>query len=157
MNNEHSQVPAKAAIFDEIFEGALTFHSPKQKAEAVDKMQAFFKNKEQDKSLLASMFQHYHRDTNGLASMDIYMVMHLFGVTDDSGSLHHALKKLVVSGGRGVKPASQDTQEAILSLIRYMEIHYPAEASNLMREIACHFAKLQGWKTEAGNPIGTKL
>ena len=157
MSNEHSQVPAKAAFFDELFGGEVGFHSPKQKAEAVDKMDTFFKNKEQGQSLLASMFPHYHRDTNGLASMDIYMIMHLFGVTDDSGSLHHALKKLMVSGERGSKPAIQDTKEAILSLIRYMEIHYPQEASNLIREIACHFAKLQGWKTEAGNPIGTKL
>lgn len=158
MSNEHSQVPAKAAFFDELFEGELEFHSPKQKAEAVDKINTFFKNNAQDKSLLVTMFPHYHRDTTELASMDIYMVMHLFGVTDDSGSLHHALKKLMVNGERGGnKPASQDTQEAILSLIRYMEIHYPAEASNLMREIACHFAKSQGWKTASGNPIGTKL
>lgn len=157
MSNEHSQVPAKAAFFDELFEGELEFHSPKQKAEAVDKINAFFKNNAQDKSLLANLFPHYHRDTTGLASMDVYMVMHLFGITDDSGSLHHALKKLMVSGGRGVKPASQDTKEAILSLIRYMEIHYPTEASSLMLEIACHFAKLQGWKTASGNPIGTKL
>ena len=157
MSNEHSQIPAKAAFFDELFGGELEFHSPKQKAEAVDKMDNFFKSKEQDKSLLASMFPHYHRDTNGLASMDIYMIMHLFGVTDDSGSLHHALKKLMVSGERGVKPSSQDTKEAILSLIRYMEIYYPAQANGLMREIACHFAKIKGWKTKEGNPIGTKL
>ncbi len=157
MSNEHSQVPAKAAFFDEIFGGALEFHSPKQKAEAVDKMDAHFKAKEPEESLLASLFPHYHRDTKGMASVDIYAIMHLFGITDDSGSLHHALKKLMVSGERGVKPSSQDTKEAILSLIRYMEIYYPAQANGLMREIACHFAKLQGWKTEAGNPIGTKL
>ena len=154
MSNEHSQVPAKAAFFDELFGGELGFHSPKQKAEAVDKINAFFKNNAQDKSLLASMFPHYHRDTTGLASMDIYMIMHLFGVTDDSGSLHHALKKLMVSGERGSKPAIQDTKEAILSLIRFMEIHYPAEGQSLIRKIAVYHAKRKGWRTEKGNPIG---
>ena len=151
MSNEHSQIPAKAAFFDEIFEGE---YSPKQKAEAVDKINAFFKNNAQDKSLLASMFPHYHRDTNGLASMDVYMVMHLFGITDDSGSLHHALKKLMVRGERGVKPCHQDVQEAIFSLIRFMEIHYPAEGQSLIRKIAVYHAKREGWKTEKGNPIG---
>lgn len=154
MSNEHFQVPAKAVLFDEIFEGEVEFHSPGIKAEAVDKMQAFFKAKEPDKSLLASMFPHYHRDSTGLASMDIYMVMHLFGVTDDSGILHHALKKLMVRGERGTKPGHQDVQEAIFSLIRFMEIHYPAEGQGLIRKIAVYHAKREGWKTEKGNPIG---
>ena len=159
MSNELNQdVATKAALFDRIFEGTIEFHSPNEKAVAINQLsQRYNLPPSPDKSLLASMFPHYHRDTNGLASMDIYMIMHLFGVTDDSGSLHHALKKLMVSGERGSNPAIQDTKEAILSLIRYMEIHYPQEASALIREIACHFAKLQGWKTAAGNPIGTKL
>lgn len=157
MSNEQSEVLDKSVFFDVLFEGNLEFPTHRLKAKVIDRINTFFKDRKPGASLLASMFPHYHRDTNGLASMDIYMVMHLFGVTDDSGSLHHALKKLMVRGERGTKPGHQDVQEAILSLIRFMEIHYPAEASNLIREIACHFAKSQGWKTEAGNPIGTKL
>lgn len=153
MSNEVTQdVATKAALFDKIFDGSIEFHSPKEKAIAINQIsQQYSLPPSPDSSLLASMFPHYHRDTTGLASIDIYMIMHLFGITDDSGSLHHALKKLMVSGERGGnKPASQDTEEAILSLLRYMEIHYPAEASRLIREIACHFAKLQGWKTAGG-------
>lgn len=104
--------------------------------------------------MLASFFPHYHKDCSEVGSLDVYMVMHLFGIVDDSGSLHHALKKLMVRGERGVKPGHQDVQEAIFSLIRFMEIHYPAEGQSLIRKIAVYHAKREGWKTEKGNPIG---
>lgn len=53
----------------------------------------------------------------GVTSIDVYRVLQLFDVTDPC--LRHALKKLLVAGGRGHKDAAKDVQEAIDSLERW--------------------------------------
>lgn len=61
---------------------------------------------------------HYHKDVRHLDSIDVYRVCTLFNVTDPC--LQHALKKLLVAGGRGAgKDADRDVQEAIDSLKRW--------------------------------------
>lgn len=60
---------------------------------------------------------HYHKDVSGLQSIDVYRVLRLFEVTDPC--LQHAIKKLLVAGGRGVKDIAQDVQEAIDTLERW--------------------------------------
>lgn len=51
------------------------------------------------------------------ASIDVYRVLSLFGVTDPC--LQHAVKKLLVAGGRGHKDIGKDVQEAIDTLTRW--------------------------------------
>lgn len=60
---------------------------------------------------------HYFKDVSRLERIDVYRVLQLFGVIDPC--LQHALKKLLVAGGRGSKDAGKDVQEAIDSLSRW--------------------------------------
>jgi hypothetical protein len=52
--------------------------------------------------------------------VDVYRVLKMFDVTDPC--LQHAIKKLLVAGGRGVKDISKDVQEAIDTLQRKLEM-----------------------------------
>ena len=55
------------------------------------------------------------------AEVDVYRTLQLFGVTDQA--LGHAIKKLLVAGGRGGgKDQSKDIQEAIDTLERWKEM-----------------------------------
>ena len=65
---------------------------------------------------------HYHKDVSKLTSIDVYKVCELFGVDDKSGAIHHAIKKLLCSGYRGVKDKKQDVQEAVDTLNRWIEM-----------------------------------
>jgi len=63
---------------------------------------------------------HYHKElpTTGV---DVYRVLLAFGVTDPC--LQHAVKKLLVAGGRGAgKDIHQDVQETIDTLARWQEM-----------------------------------
>lgn len=64
---------------------------------------------------------HYYKDVTHLKEVDVYRVLRLFGVTDPS--LAHAIKKLLVAGGRGAgKDIQQDVREAVDSCNRYLEL-----------------------------------
>lgn len=53
--------------------------------------------------------------------VDVYRVLQLFAVTDPC--LQHAVKKLLVAGGRGAgKDIGRDVQEAIDTLNRWVEM-----------------------------------
>lgn len=52
--------------------------------------------------------------------IDVYRVVQLFEVTDPC--IGHAIKKLLVAGGRGVKDISREIQEAIDTLRRWQEM-----------------------------------
>lgn len=52
--------------------------------------------------------------------IDVYRVLERFNVTDQA--IGHALKKLLVAGGRGVKDIGKDVQEAIDTLTRWQEM-----------------------------------
>lgn len=61
---------------------------------------------------------HYYKDVAHLDTIDVYRVLSLFSVTDPC--LQHAVKKLLVAGGRGAgKDITRDVQEAIDSLKRW--------------------------------------
>ena len=61
---------------------------------------------------------HYFKDVTGLNVVDVYRVLQLFGVADPC--LQHAIKKLLVAGGRGAgKSIEKDVQEAIDTLERW--------------------------------------
>lgn len=64
---------------------------------------------------------HYYKDVSNLKEVDVYRVLKLFNVTDPC--IQHAIKKLLVAGGRGGgKDISKDIQEAIDTLERWKEI-----------------------------------
>lgn len=64
---------------------------------------------------------HYFKDVSKLQTVDVYRVLHLFGVTDQC--IGHAIKKLLVAGGRGAgKSIEKDVTEAIDSLARWQEM-----------------------------------
>lgn len=64
---------------------------------------------------------HYFKDVSRLDTVDVYRVLSLFNVTDPC--LQHAIKKLLVAGGRGAgKDITQDIKEAIDSLDRWNEM-----------------------------------
>lgn len=63
---------------------------------------------------------HYHKDVRNLETIDVYRVLALFNVTDPC--IQHAVKKLLVAGGRGAKDAHQDIKEACDTLQRWQEM-----------------------------------
>lgn len=72
-------------------------------------------------SSVAAKHSHYHKDVSGLTAIDVYRVLSLFNVTDPC--IQHAIKKLLVAGGRGAgKDIDKDIQESIDSLVRWKEI-----------------------------------
>lgn len=74
------------------------------------------------KQTMASLYPKYYRDVSHIDSIDVYGVCQLFGVSDASGALHHAIKKLLLSGVRtGGKSARKDIEEARDTLNRYLE------------------------------------
>lgn len=63
---------------------------------------------------------HYHKDVSKYDSIDVYRVLDLFGVTDQS--IGHAAKKLLVAGGRGHKDIDRDIDDVIDTLERWKEM-----------------------------------
>ena len=68
----------------------------------------------------AEKYPHYYKDVKHLETVDVYRVLHLFNVTDPC--LQHAIKKLLVAGGRGAKDITKDVAEAIVTLQRWQEL-----------------------------------
>lgn len=76
-----------------------------------------------------SAHSHYHKDVRHLDSIDVYRVLDLFKVTDPC--VQHAVKKLLVMGGRGAgKDADKDLQEAIDSLLRAQAMRKEDQAAS---------------------------
>ena len=66
----------------------------------------------------------YFRDVSGLSEVDVYAIHNLFGIDDASGCIHHASKKLLLSGTRtGGKSKRDDIREARDTLNRWLELN----------------------------------
>lgn len=66
-------------------------------------------------------YVHYFKDVRNLQEIDVYRVITLFNVTNPC--LAHAIKKLLVAGGRGGgKDIQKDVKEAMDSLARFIEM-----------------------------------
>lgn len=65
---------------------------------------------------------HYFKNISDFDEMDTYLFCRVWKVKDDSGALHHALKKLMDAGKRGNKDKIKDVTEARDTLNRYLEI-----------------------------------
>lgn len=75
---------------------------------------------------------HYYKDVSNLKEVDVYRVLKLFNVTDQA--IGHAIKKLLVAGGRGGgKDISKDVQESIDTLERWKEMQ--AEDALVVMEV----------------------
>lgn len=70
--------------------------------------------------MISDEYAHYFKDVKHLDFIDVYRVLNLFHVNDPC--IAHAIKKLLVCGGRGHKDMEDDIQEAIASLRRWKEI-----------------------------------
>ena len=66
-------------------------------------------------------YPHYFKPVPaGATHIDVYRVLQMFNVTDPC--IAHAVKKLLVAGGRGAKDAETDIREAIVSLDRWSDM-----------------------------------
>lgn len=66
-------------------------------------------------------YSHYYKKIpSGVEYVDVYRVLELFQVHNPS--IAHAVKKLLVAGGRGHKNIEKDIKEAIVSLNRWVEM-----------------------------------
>lgn len=64
---------------------------------------------------------HYFKDVSHLKTVDVYRILELFNVSNPC--LQHAIKKLLVAGGRGAgKDIEQDLHEAIDSVNRALQM-----------------------------------
>lgn len=67
------------------------------------------------------LHNHYFKDVSHIDTIDVYRVLVLFAVTDPC--IQHAVKKLLVAGGRGAgKDIARDIKEAIDSLQRWQDM-----------------------------------
>ncbi len=67
---------------------------------------------------MTTKHSHYFKSVAHLQALDVYRVLELFAVNDPC--IQHAVKKLLVAGGRGAgKDIGCDVQEAIDSLTRW--------------------------------------
>lgn len=62
----------------------------------------------------------YIVDISKYNKLDIYRILKLYEVSDPC--LQHAIKKLLCAGKRGVKNQTQDINEAVQSLQRFLEM-----------------------------------
>lgn len=92
---------------------------------------------------------HYFKSVAHLAEVDVYRVLDLFGVTDQA--LGHAIKKLLVAGGRGVKDQRKDIQEAVDTLQRRLEMM--DEDAGIEKDQPKPAQDAEGWIPWDGNGI----
>jgi hypothetical protein len=76
---------------------------------------------------LSELYPKYFKPVTELDEVDVYQVHELFQVQDFSGAIHHASKKLLLSGVRtGGKSKFDDIREARDTLNRWLEINKPS-------------------------------
>jgi hypothetical protein len=76
---------------------------------------------------LSELYPKYFKPVTELDEVDVYQVHELFQVQDYSGAIHHASKKLLLSGVRtGGKSKFDDIREARDTLNRWLEINKPS-------------------------------
>jgi len=73
-------------------------------------------------------YNHYHKPCP-YDYVDVYRVLELFSVTDPC--LQHAIKKMLVAGGRGAKNIDKDVAEAIVTLTRWQQMRAEEKQSVL--------------------------
>ena len=73
---------------------------------------------------MSELYPKYYKDFSDVDEADVYLVHDRFNIQDPSGCLHHASKKLLLSGVRtGGKSKYDDVREARDTLNRWLEIN----------------------------------
>lgn len=73
---------------------------------------------------MSELYPKYYKDFSDVNEADVYLVHDRFNIEDPSGCLHHASKKLLLSGVRtGGKSKFDDVREARDTLNRWLEIN----------------------------------
>jgi hypothetical protein len=73
---------------------------------------------------ISERYPDYYKDVGDLGVIDVYAVHNLFQIQDFSGCIHHASKKLLLSGVRtGSKSFYLDIKEARDSLTRWLHLN----------------------------------
>lgn len=73
---------------------------------------------------MSQLYPKYYKDFTGVDVADVYLVHDRFKIEDPSGCIHHASKKLLLSGVRtGGKSKYDDVREARDTLNRWLEIN----------------------------------
>lgn len=73
---------------------------------------------------MSELYPKYYKNFEDVSEADVYLVHDRFGLHDFSGALHHASKKILLSGVRtGGKTKFDDIREARDALNRWLEIN----------------------------------
>ncbi len=88
-------------------------------------------------------FSHYKKDVSHLDYIDVYRILDLFEVKNHA--VGHAIKKLLVPGGRGVKDIRQDLVEASKSIERALQMLDEDENKGSKGTVSADSADKNGW------------
>ena len=73
---------------------------------------------------MSSKYPKYYKSVGDMTEVDVYAVHKLFDIQDPSGAIHHASKKLLLSGVRtGGKSQFKDIREARDTLTRWLQLN----------------------------------
>lgn len=85
-----------------------------------------------DNISLSERYPKYYKPVGELTEIDVYATHFLFNIQDPSGCIHHASKKLLLSGVRtGGKSAYKDIKEARDTLTRWLQLNENHENQNI--------------------------
>ena len=81
-------------------------------------------NRNTPEQTMAQKYPKYYKPVGELTEVDVYAVHMLFDIKDASGCIHHASKKLLLSGVRtGGKSIYKDVMEARDTLTRWLQLY----------------------------------